>query len=207
MKELTDDLPKSLLPINGRPIIEYALENLPDIISEIILIVGYKSEMIKDHLGDNYLGKPIKYIEQKELNGTAGALWAARDLVKDKFLVMYGDDFYSKKDLEKLVANDLGLLAIETKTPQNFGVIELDEQGNLIRIVERPKEPRGNLTNTGAYVLDKRIFKYSMEPISETEFGLPQTIVKMVADWPVKVVQAEFWQGHNSQEDLMASVK
>src|SRR3989339_2265598 len=107
MKELTDDLPKSLLPINGRPIIEYALENLPDIISEIILIVGYKSKMIKDHLGDNYLGKPIKYIEQKELNGTAGALWAARDLVKDKFLVMYGDDFYSKKDLEKLVANDL----------------------------------------------------------------------------------------------------
>jgi bifunctional UDP-N-acetylglucosamine pyrophosphorylase/glucosamine-1-phosphate N-acetyltransferase len=202
MKELTDDLPKSLLPVDGRPIIEHILASLPDAISEIILVIGYRGEMIKKHLGDNYQGKPIKYVEQKELNGTAGALWTAKDLLQNKFLVMNGDDIYDKEDLAKALENKFCLMATETKKPENFGVIELDKKGNLAQIIERPTNPSSNLTNIGVYVLDKRIFDYSPMPISDKEFGLPQTIVKMAVDWPVKVMVAKKWQGHNSKEDL-----
>jgi len=202
MKELTENLPKALLPVGGRPIIEQTLASLPDQISEIVLIVGYKGEMIKKHLGETYENKPIKYIEQKELNGTAGALWAAKDVLRGKFLVLNGDDFYDKKDLTKASENDLCLMAKEVSEPSRFGVIELNSEGDLARIVERPANPQTNLINIGVYVLDERIFNYDMAPISDKEFGLPQTIVKMAADWPVKVAVAKFWRGHNAKEDL-----
>src|SRR3989338_817021 len=120
MSDLTNDLPKSLIRLGGRPILEYTLTNLPQKISELIFVIGYKGELIKSHFGERYQDKKIRYIVQENLNGTAGALHCAKEFLEDEFLVLNGDDLYSRLDLEKITANGLALLAKEIEKPDRF---------------------------------------------------------------------------------------
>jgi len=111
MGKLTSDCPKPMLPIKGRPKLVYILENLPEEIDEVILVIGYLGEQIRNFFGDEHNGLRIKYIEQKELNGSAGAVSLTKNFITDKFLVLMGDDLYLKDDLEKVLVYDWALLA------------------------------------------------------------------------------------------------
>ena len=207
MRELTENLPKPILPVKSRPILEYTLENLPEEISEVIFIIGYKGDLIKSQFGGQFKNKKISYIEQKELNGTAGAIFLAKDFVAGKFLVLMGDDLYHRSDLEKLISNDLAILAKEVKHPERFGVLEVDEDDYLLEVVEKPTEYHTNLVNVGAYVLNKDFFNYDPVKISEKEYGLPQTLAKMAKDYKIKVVKADFWQPVGRPEDIIEAEK
>lgn len=211
MGELTNDVPKPTLLVKGRPILEYILSDLPEEIDEIILIVGYKGEIIKKHFGDNWQGKKIVYCEQRELDGTGGALAAAKGLVGERFLVLMGDDFYYRKDLEKLLAYDLALLVKEIKDNRRFGVVQVDERGNLKNITEfkdiKGKNIERHLVNTGAYALTREIFDYPLVKISENEFGLPQTLAQLVSKREIKVVEASFWHPNGHEDDLIKGEK
>lgn len=209
MGSLTSDLPKPMIPLKGRPILEYTLASLPDRVSEVIFIIGYKGEMIKARFGDNFGGRKISYVVQSELNGTAGALRAAEKFLKGEFLVMNGDDLYLRSDLENLIKeNTPALLAKKFDDPERFGVVKVDGNGNLLEVIESGKERDKslNLVNIGAYFLDKDFFSY--EPAkktaeaSEKEFGLPQTLAQMSKDRKIKVVEADFWQPVSSPEDI-----
>ena len=78
MKELTENSPKALLEVAGRPLLQYALDTLPNDVDEVVIIVGYLGGMIHDRFGPEYYGKRLLYVEQEELNGTAGALSLAK---------------------------------------------------------------------------------------------------------------------------------
>ena len=119
---LTLTRPKPLLQIAGRAIIEHTLESLIGIVSEAIIIVGYKKENIKKFLGKKYKNIRITYIEQKQQLGTAHALLAAKTKVKGKFIMMAGDDLYSTVDIKKCLGYDYAVLTSKTKNPQNFGM-------------------------------------------------------------------------------------
>jgi len=212
MGELTNNTPKPMLRVNGRPILEYALSNLPDEISEIIIVIGYKGEIIKSYFGDQYKNKKIRYAIQEYLNGSGDAVWQAKDLLKDKFVVLNGDDLYRFSDLEKLITSEPpALLAKEIDHPGRFGVLKTDDKGHLSEIVEAPQENCGNLINIGAYLLDRKIFNYELVKKSgrmdEKEFGLPQTIMKMAKEYKIKVVKAEFWQPIGCPEDIVKAEK
>ena len=88
LRPFTEHHPKPLIPVAGKALIEYTLESLPDSISEIIIVVGYLANQIKDHLGDEWHGKPIKYVVQETLQGTGDALLQAKPLVEQNFLVV-----------------------------------------------------------------------------------------------------------------------
>lgn len=208
MGDLTNDLPKPLLRLNGQPILEYTLANLPEEISEIIFVIGYKGDLIRAHFGNEYKDKKIRYVLQKDLNGSAAALNCAKDFLKEKFLVLNGDDLYCRPDLENLINNDsLAVLAKEVDNPGRFGVIKTDKDGYLLEIIEKPTADCGNLVNTGAYFLNKKFFDYEMVRISEKEFGLPQTLAKMVKDYKVKVKKANFWHPVGYPEDILKAEK
>lgn len=203
MGKLTEEVPKPLLKISGRPIVEYTLRNLPDEISEIIFIIGYKGEMIKKHFGKKFGGKKITYAKQKELNGTGGAVWGIKELLGKKFLILYGDDLYHRKDLNKIIKNDLAILVRKTEKPVKLGAVEFDKSGNLKAIVER-EATTGSYLWCGTCVLNKELFNYPLakaKPGSE-EFGLPQTFVQMLDKHQIKVAVADYWHPNNCYDDL-----
>jgi NDP-sugar pyrophosphorylase family protein len=204
LRPLTKERPKPLVEINGKPILEYTLAELPEKIEEIIFVIGYKKEQIKDYFQKRENKREIKFIEQNDFKGTADALFQCEPLFKkdERFLVLNGDDLYKKKDLKKLCNHQRALLGKHTENPQEFGVIELDKQGKLKTIVEKPKDKEEGLINIGCYILDPKIFNYEPVPITEKEYGLPQTVAKMGKDYPVEVVEAKFWHPIGYPKDI-----
>src|SRR3989344_1556102 len=88
---LTANLPKSLVLVGGRPILEHILSALTSLAKETIIVVGYQAEKIKKHFGSRFLNLPLTYVKQKKLAGTADALWQGRPYLKPReFLVLNG---------------------------------------------------------------------------------------------------------------------
>lgn len=203
MGRLTQHAPKPMLKIKGRPILEYKIRALPKKIKEIVFIVGYYGEEIMNHFGREFDGRKITYVFQSVLNGTGGALYAARSVLQDKFLVMMGDDLYHKKDIAAIIKNNLAILAKEVEDPSKFGVIKMDKRGHLTDIIEKPKNSRENLAASGTYMLNKNFFDYDLVSIGKGEFGLPQTIASMKDKYKIKIQKASFWHPINSESDLI----
>jgi bifunctional UDP-N-acetylglucosamine pyrophosphorylase/glucosamine-1-phosphate N-acetyltransferase len=193
MGALTEDIPKPMLPIRGIPKLEYTLRALPIEVTEVVFVVGYLGEKIREHFGKSWSGKRILYAEQEKLNGSGGALHLVRKLVRGRFLVIMGDDLYLKQDLERLMRHDLAVLACRVEDSSQFGVLKTDEAGKLVSIIERPHDPSLKLVNTGAYMLSENFFEYPLVSISETEYGLPQTLVMMRDKHDIAVEETKIW--------------
>jgi UDP-N-acetylglucosamine diphosphorylase / glucose-1-phosphate thymidylyltransferase / UDP-N-acetylgalactosamine diphosphorylase / glucosamine-1-phosphate N-acetyltransferase / galactosamine-1-phosphate N-acetyltransferase len=195
--------PKPLLLVAGRPILEWNMDKLPPQISEVLLVVGYLQEQIRRHFGDEWGGRHITYIEQKELKGTGDALRICRPHLDERFLVMNGDDLYDAGDMAEMVRHELAILAKATEIPGRFGAFRTDEDGRLIDIIEGGEVPAGGLVNAGMYALDRRFFDHPLVPIKDgKEFGLPQTLVLMAKEHPISVIKANFWLPIGYPEDL-----
>ena len=202
MKGLTRSTTKPMLKIKGKPILEHKVNALPKKIKEVVFVVGYHCEHILKHFRRYYNGKKITYVFQHNLNGTGGALHEARCILKDKFLVMMGDDLYYKRDISNLLQHDLAILGCEVDDPSLFGVIKTDSKGNMIDVIEKPKNSKHKLANAGVYILNKKFFEYELVSIGNGEFGLPQTIAKMARDYKIKVEKTSVWHPIGNLEDL-----
>lgn len=208
MGELTNDCPKPMLPINGRPKLAHTIEKLPVSVTEVILVVGYHKQQIIDYFGDVYNNRVIRYVEQEEFNGTAGALTLTKEMIGDeKFLVLMGDDLYMKKDIERLAQYDLGLLAYETQDAASYGLVDIDAKDHLVGVVERPHDRKEGLVNTAAYALTPEYFDYAPVAIGGGEYGLPQTIVTMRDHHTITVITTEHWLPVGTPEDLERAEK
>jgi bifunctional UDP-N-acetylglucosamine pyrophosphorylase/glucosamine-1-phosphate N-acetyltransferase len=174
---LTLTKPKPLLKIAGKTIIEHNLEQLKDIADEVFLVVGFKEEMIKKYLG-SYFGKmKINYLSQSQRLGTAHALGIAESRIKSRFIVMYGDDLYSKQDIKKCLNHKNCILAQKRKDLNRFGVLLL--QGKKVKkIIEKPKNFLSDLANCGLYVFDKEIFSIlkSIKKSNRNEYELTDAV-------------------------------
>ncbi|MDP1884503.1 MAG: nucleotidyltransferase family protein [Candidatus Moranbacteria bacterium] len=207
MKDLTNGIPKPMLKIKGKPILEHKINALPKEIKEIVFVVGYYGEYIMNHFRRYFNGRKVTYVFQTDLNGTGGALFLARSVLRDKFLVMMGDDLYHKKDIQALIKHKLAVLGREVEDVSKFGIIKTNQSGHMVEIVEKPKRSKDKLANTGVYVISKEIFNYDLVPIGGGEFGLPQTLAKMAKDHAVKVEKATVWHAIGSPDDLAAAEK
>lgn len=209
MRPLTYDIPKGMLLVKDKPILEYTLDFLPEEIDEVIIVINHLGEQIKKYFGNEWKGRKIKYVVQKELNGTGGAVRICKDLVKGKFMVVMGDDLYYKKDLSALAKEELAIMAKYFDNAENFGIFETDEQGNLLNIIESPHTFKSGLVNTAAYTLNEKFFDCEMVPKKEgnIEFGLPQALAKMAKKYPVKIVKATYWLPIGFPKDLAKAEK
>ena len=190
LRPFTEHHPKPLIPVADRALIEYTLESLPDNTTEIIIVIGYLGEQIKNHLGDSWNGKPIRYVVQENLLGTGDAILQAKPFVDRNFLVVNGDDLYSKADLTTLLDNPFGILAWESTVAQNNGLKCTDDM-YLIDF-----DPTSKLLNCGAYHLTKDFFDIPLVEIEvhgNIEYSLPHTLVEIAKQTPVKVVKATHW--------------
>ena len=209
MDELTTAVPKPMLDLRGKSLLQYKLDALPEMIDEVILIVGYISAVIKKHFGESFEGRKVRYVEQGKLDGTAGALWKARDVLRGRFLVMNADDIYSAEDVLAVAApGDAWRLLVQQKEHlYRSGSVELDDEGYVSAIVEGDHEDRSGLGSTNMFLLDDRLFSQPMVRIREgyPEFGLPQTVVAASRSLGIKIepVYTSTWIEINSPRDLV----
>lgn len=166
---LTVNVPKVLLKVINKTLLEHNLDQLQGIVNEAIIIVGFKKEMIIDSLGDKYNDIHIKYVEQQEQLGTGHALLTTEPFIKDKFLVLAGDDLYSKKDIKELLKYSFAALCQNVNDPSNFGVF-ITEKDRVHGIVEKPKEFVSNKANISCYIMNKEIFPL-LKNLKKTERG------------------------------------
>ena len=178
LKEITGDLPKPMVPICGKPILEHQVHSLVrDGVNEIVMVVSSSSTAVQDYFGDgSKFGAKISYIVETSPLGTAGALYyLAQDHNEDFFLIM-GDlmldiswsRFYA---FHKKNRSYLTTFGHPNSHPYDSDLLVVDNYGRLLRILSK-KEPRdfyyNNLTNAGLYVVSKDIlatFRGMDEPI------------------------------------------
>ncbi len=205
MRELSETTPKPMLKVLGKTLIEHKLDLIPDAINEVIIVVGYLKDCITEVLGTQYGRLKITYIEQKELKGTAHSLFMCKDILKneEKFLVMNGDDIYSREDMESCLKEDYAILIRETESLKAKAKVVFDHYGVIKDIIEKYPDDEKGFINTGMYTLSYKYFDYEMVPIPGGEFGLPQTILSMKSDVAIKAVMANFWIQITAPEDLL----
>ncbi len=206
MLPLTLETPKPLLKVLGKTLLEHVFDVLPNEISEIILIIGYKGDQIRGAFGDSYKGKKIIYIEQKEQKGTADAVELCKPLLHEgeRFLVMYADDIHHKESIQKMLTYSRALLLSRAEHPERFGVVEMDKDNRILDLVEKPEQPKSNLVSNGVYLLDYNIFKYKAH-MHKGELYLPVLVEKMLKEFPVYGVVSDLWLPIGYPEDITAA--
>lgn len=170
-RPLTETKPKPLIKVLDKSTLEHNLEQLDGLVGEVILVVGYLQEMIKKTIGNKYKSLKVKYIFQKKPLGTADAAKKAFSFLKEKFLLLNGDDIYDREDIKGVLRKYPSILLANIENSSNFGVVSHGEKF-VKGIVEKPKESTRNLVNTGLYFLPKSILKFKIEksPRGEYEF-------------------------------------
>lgn len=211
MKELTAEIPKPLLSVLGRPVLDHIAASLPDTVDELILVVGYHEDKIRAHCGERFFGRPVRYVTQRELNGTGGALWCAKDLIHGRFIVMNGDDIFRKEDLEACAASpDWALLVLDVEALGSMGKVVVDERGCAIQILEKDAHDGGRgFANTNIFALDPRVFGFELthNEKNSKEFGLPQTVMQAAKQIPIRVVLAQNIIRLTDPQDIPAAEK
>jgi glucose-1-phosphate thymidylyltransferase len=151
----TYTLPKALLYVAGKPIIAHILDDvIPLDVNRIVLIVGYKGNLIEEYVRAHYPGVDVEFVEQAQRKGIGHAVNLTRELADtgEPLLIILGDTIL-KSDLATVVRSDTNLLGVkEVADPRRFGVCELSE-GFITRLVEKPEDPPSNLALVGLYYL------------------------------------------------------
>jgi bifunctional UDP-N-acetylglucosamine pyrophosphorylase/glucosamine-1-phosphate N-acetyltransferase len=202
MGALTENIPKPMVPILGKPLLEWKINALPENIDEVVVTVGYLGEQIKEYFGEEWQGKKMTYVHQETLNGTGGSLQVTREYLHDNSLVTMGDDLYVKEDLERLSVLPYGILGLHTKEAEKFGLLEVNEKQEMISVIERPHGHEEGFINIGGYALGQEIFSIPLVAITETEFGLPQTLAKLTDHIDIPVLTATAWCPVGCPEDI-----
>lgn len=197
MRPLTLENPKPLLRVAGKCLLEHIVSCLPEEVEELIFVVGYLGEKIINYCGSHFLGRNVTYLWQEKPEGNYAALKLAEPLIKEKekFFVLYADDFQDKRAIRELLSYPRGLLVKEVEDPRAFGVVVLNPDKTVKTLIEKPIEPISNLASTGVFLLDKKIFSYSppLHPIKR-EYFLSEAIAQMVqAGEKIFAITTQFW--------------
>jgi len=212
MLQLTKNKSKLLINVQKKPFLGYLLDNLLKAgYRELILVVGYKEEMMREFLKRyHYQAKVINQFEilGKEEYGTACPLKCVKDIVgKEDFLAVCGDNLYSVEDLKNFnIEDDYHYIAgFYHEHPEKYGVLQI-ENGFLKEIREKPKEFVGNLINTGLYKFTPEIFEklYQISLSPRGEYELTDAINLLAKEKKVKVKEIEdYWLDFGNPADII----
>lgn len=205
MRPLTLKTPKPLLKVGGSPILKHIVSRLPNVINELILVIGYLGEQIKDYCGDEFLGKQVHYVWQGKKLGTYHALKLCEPLIEkgERFFVLYADDIHGKEGIENCLNHKRALIVEEVEDPRKFGVVRLNSDNSIAEIIEKPEIPSSNLVSAGVLLLDSKIFEYEADLHPNGECYLTSALSKMLRDGhQIFAVKSTFWLPIGYPDDI-----
>jgi dTDP-glucose pyrophosphorylase len=179
---LTRLLPKSMIPIVGKPVLEYIVRFLVNNgIRNVYIIVNNKKESIMSYFGDGTdFGISIDYIVQENPNGIATAIDLAKDFVKGNFICILGDTFVVKQNISNMIETsyDKKAVAVQALTAesdvwrikQSCNVV-IDDMNRIIDIIEKPQNVQNNIRGSGIYVFNQEIFDYISRTVKTSTRG------------------------------------
>jgi glucose-1-phosphate thymidylyltransferase len=182
---------KQLVPVANKPVLFYAIEDLVNAgVSDIGIVVGDTKEQIRAAVGDgSRWGARITLIEQDEPLGLAHAVKISRSFIGDeRFVMMLADNIF-QGGITPLVDSfrrgemNCQIIVTPVKDPRQFGVAEL-ENGRVVRLVEKPKEPKSDLALVGIYMFDRHVFEAcdAIVPSFRGELEITDAIQFLVAN-------------------------
>ena len=210
----THTQPKALVPVAGKPILSHIVDTLIEAgMRDFIFIVGYLGDKIEAYIKSQYPGIVKTFVVQEPREGTAQAVWLTRKLLsKDEGLIItLGDTIFDVQLRDMLAISESTLGVKKVNDPRNFGVAELDEDGFIRSVIEKPPIPKSNLALVGLYKI--RETEELMEAIdhnmsrnfrTQGEFHLTDAIMHMISQGvKFKSFPVENWYDCGSKESLL----
>ncbi len=193
--------PKPLLPVRGRPILDWLLGALPARVARLVGVVHYLAEQVEAYLRAQKHWGNWTTVFQDQPRGTGAALRRCRaHLHSDHFLVVNGDDLFGAGDLAALADCQAGLLVHVVDEPRKFGIAFVRPDGTLEKLVEKPDLDGPRLANTGAYVFPRQVFAIDIPLSPRGEYEITDYLTALAKQRPVQVVKANFWVPIGTEE-------
>ena len=187
----THTQPKPLIPVAGKPILGHIIDNLIEAgVRKQVFIVGYLKEKLRHYVESTYAGQiEMEFVVQEPRKGLAHALWTAREIIaqEDEILVLLGDTIFGD-DTQVVLATEGSTLAVHrVDDPREFGIVLLDEEQYVARLVEKPEIPTSNLALVGMYKITEvgmlvDILNGMMGEVLDEgkEFSLTEALMQMI---------------------------
>jgi mannose-1-phosphate guanylyltransferase len=204
LKPFTDLLPKCLMPISGKPLLEIWLDNLLEIgISDILVNLHYKKKEVTDFLSRKKFPNSIHSVYEPELLGTAGTLSKNYSFFKEHTTLLVHADNLCICDLKEFINfhfnkrpsnTQITMMTFETDNPKTCGIVELDASGVVQAFHEKVSNPPGNLANAAIYLIEREVLDWIQKDSSITDFStqvLPNFIGKIAT-----------WKNENTLKDI-----
>jgi glucose-1-phosphate thymidylyltransferase len=215
LRPITYTSAKQLVPVANKPVLFYGLESLRDAgIVEIGIVVGDTEAEIRDAVGDGGgLGIKVTYIRQEAPLGLAHAVLIARDFLGDDDFVMYlGDNFIVggiNDFIEEFDSSrpDAQILLTRVSNPRDFGVAELDDDGRVVCLEEKPRHPRSDLALVGVYLFGPCIHEAvrSIQPSWRGELEITHAIQWLIdngSDVRSREISG-YWKDTGNVDDML----
>jgi bifunctional UDP-N-acetylglucosamine pyrophosphorylase/glucosamine-1-phosphate N-acetyltransferase len=205
MRPLTETVPKPMLPVADRPLCAHTADAAVEAgASELLFVVGYEAEAVREYFGDEYRGTPVEYAVQEEQLGTAHAVDSAGDYLDGDFVVLNGDDLYDGAAVEALFESCPAVGAYEVEDPRPYGVFSLDD-GVVTDVVEKPDDPPSDRVNVGLYHFPEEAIGWlsEVEMSERGEYEITDVVERLVAERTVRAVPVERWLGVGRPWELL----
>lgn len=206
--------PKPLIPVAGKPIIAFLVDQLVDAgIQDFVFIIGYLGEKMRLYLEQSYPDLKKTFVTQTNRLGSAHALYMARDAFADdkELIIVFGDTIIDL-DMSRFLQSPTSCLAVKkVKDPRDVGVVEVDETGKALHLVEKPSIPKSNLALVGMYkVREVDAFRRAIASVVESdlqtlqEYQLTDALEAMIrADIPFQTMEVNNWFDCGKKEVLL----
>jgi glucose-1-phosphate thymidylyltransferase len=206
-------VPKPMLKIAGKPVMDYILDDLRTLgnVEQVIYVTGHLKEKVEEHARKDYADLPAVFVEQKVQDGTAGAVKLAQPYVDQDVLIIFVDTIF-ETDLSVIRNTDAdGIMWVkEVEDYQRFGVVVTDKDGNMTKIVEKPSTPISKRANIGLYYVKnwKLLFEgidYVLkQPTNKGEYYLTDAFQYMIDKGAkIKVIDVEGWYDAGKLDTLL----
>ncbi|TVR79315.1 MAG: glucose-1-phosphate thymidylyltransferase [Saprospirales bacterium] len=214
LRPLTYTQPKPLIPVAGKPIIGFIIDELIEAgFDEFVFVIGYLGDKIKNYIGEKYPRLKKEFVVQESREGLGHAIWSARNCLKrdEKVFVVLGDLIFDMNLDAMLQCEDNCVAVAKVSDPREFGIVELNKEGFVMSVVEKPSIPKSNLAMIGIYKFQKAgLLIEALDDLirsehrTHSEFQLTDAIMRMLKDGGrFHITHAENWYDCGKKDVLL----